>query len=66
MRVERLIMTLCTLVGAAGLFLFGLHVWNGSAPQRERPSITVRSEVLTIYGGGTGIFMTSTRSSSEE
>jgi len=49
MRVERLIMAICTLMGAAGLFLFGRHVWNASAPEREPPGITVRSEILTIY-----------------
>jgi hypothetical protein len=49
MRVERLIMALCALMGAAGLFLFGRHVWNASAPQREHPGITIRSEILTIY-----------------
>ncbi len=49
MRVERLIMALCALLGGAGLFLFARHVWNASAPQREPPGITVRSEILTIY-----------------
>jgi hypothetical protein len=49
MRAERLIMALCALTGVAGLFLFGRHVWNASAPQREPPGITVRSEILTIY-----------------
>jgi len=42
-------MAICTLMGAAGLFLFGRHVWNASAPEREPPGITVRSEILTIY-----------------
>jgi hypothetical protein len=42
-------MALCTLMGAAGLFSFGRHVWNASAPQREPPGITVRSEIVTIY-----------------
>jgi hypothetical protein len=49
MRVERLIMTLCTLMGAASLFLFARHVWNASAPQSEPSGITIRSEILTIY-----------------
>jgi hypothetical protein len=49
MRVERLIMALCTLLGVAGLLFFGRHVWNAGAPQREPPGITVRSEILTIY-----------------
>ena len=49
MRVERLIMALCALIGAAGLFLFGRHVWNASAPQPEPSGITVRSEIVTIY-----------------
>jgi hypothetical protein len=49
MRVERLIMALCTLIGAAGLFLFGRHVWNASAPQTEPSGITIRSEILIIY-----------------
>jgi hypothetical protein len=49
MRVERLILALCTLMGAAGLFLFGRHVWNASAPQTKPSGITVRTEILTIY-----------------
>ncbi len=49
MRVERLIMALCALMGVAGLFLFGRHIWNASAPRSEPPGITVRSEILTIY-----------------
>jgi hypothetical protein len=49
MRVERLIMALFALMGAAGLFLFGRHLWNASAAQTEPPSITIRSEILTIY-----------------
>src|SRR5271166_5743184 len=49
MRVERLIITLCALMGAAGLFLFARHVWNDSAPQSEPSGITIRSEILTIY-----------------
>jgi hypothetical protein len=49
MRVERLITVLCALMGVAGLFLFGRHIWKSSAPQAEPPGITVRSEVLTIY-----------------
>ena len=49
MRVERLIMALCTLMGAAGLSLFGRHVWNAGAPQTEPSGITIRSEILTIY-----------------
>ena len=49
MRVERLIIALGALIGAAGLFLFGRHVWNASAPQTEKSDITVRSEILTIY-----------------
>jgi len=42
-------MALCTLIGAAGLLLFGRHVWKSSAPQTEPSGITVSSEVLTIY-----------------
>ncbi len=49
MRVQRLIMALCTLMGAAGLFLFGRHVWNTSAPRTEPSGITIRSEILIIY-----------------
>jgi hypothetical protein len=49
MRVERLIMALCALTGAAGLFLFGRHVWNAGAPREEPPGYTVRSEIRTIY-----------------
>ena len=49
MSVERLMMALCALIGAAALFFFGRHVWNSGAPQTEPPGITVRSEVLTIY-----------------
>jgi hypothetical protein len=49
MSVERLMMELCALIGAAALFFFGRHVWNSGAPQTEPPGITVRSEVLTIY-----------------
>ena len=49
MRVERLILALCALIGAMGLFMFGRHVWNASAPQTEPPGITARSEILIIY-----------------
>ena len=42
-------MALCALIGAATLVLFGHHVWNAGAPQREPSGITVRSEILTIY-----------------
>jgi hypothetical protein len=49
MKVERLIMALCALMGAAGLFLFARHVWNASAPQPDPPGLMVRSEILTIY-----------------
>jgi hypothetical protein len=49
MRVERLIMALCALIGVAGLFLFGRHVWNASAPQPEPSGITIRTEIVTIY-----------------
>ena len=49
MRVERLMMALCTLMGAAGLFLFGRHVWNAGAPQTDASGVAIRSEVLTIY-----------------
>ncbi len=48
MRAERLIMALCALMEAVGLFLFGRRAWNASAPEREPPGITVRSEDLTI------------------
>jgi hypothetical protein len=49
MKVERLIMAFCALLGVAGLFLFARHVWNAGAPQREPSGITVRSEILIIY-----------------
>jgi hypothetical protein len=49
MKVERLVLALCAVIGAAGLVLFGCHVWNASAPKREPPGITVRSEILIIY-----------------
>jgi hypothetical protein len=49
MRVERPIMALCALLGVVGLFLFGRHVWNVSAPQTEPSGIAIRSEILTIY-----------------
>jgi hypothetical protein len=49
MRAERLITTLCALMGAAGLFLFARHVWNASAPPSEPSGIAIRSEILTIY-----------------
>jgi hypothetical protein len=49
MRVERLITALGALIGAAGLFLFGRHVWNASVPQTEPSGITIRSEILTVY-----------------
>jgi hypothetical protein len=50
MRVERLIIALCALIGVAGLFLFGRHVWNASVHRTEPSGIAVRSEILTIYG----------------
>jgi hypothetical protein len=49
MKVERLIMAVCALMGAAGLLLFGRHLWNASVPQPEPSGIAVRSEILTIY-----------------
>ena len=49
MRAERLIIALCTLIGAAGLFLFGRHVWNAGAPETEPSGIAIRSEILTVY-----------------
>jgi hypothetical protein len=49
MRVERLIMVLCALLGVAGLLLFARHVWNASVPQPEPSGLTIRSEILTIY-----------------
>jgi hypothetical protein len=49
MRIERLIIALCALIGVAGLLLFGRRVWNAGAPQTEPSGITVRSEMLTIY-----------------
>ncbi len=49
MSVERLMMALCALIGAAALFFFGRHVWNSGAPQLEPAGITVSSDVLTIY-----------------
>src|SRR6516225_5962258 len=49
MSVERLIMALCALMGTAGLFLFGRHVWNAGAPQTEPSGITIGSEIVTIY-----------------
>lgn len=49
MRVERLIIALGALIGAAGLFLFGRYVWNAGAPPTEPSGITIRSDILTIY-----------------
>ncbi len=49
MNVERLVIALVAIIGVAGLFLFGRHVWNAGAQQREPPGLTVRSEILTIY-----------------
>ncbi len=49
MRVERLMMALCTLIGAAGLFSFGRHVWNVGAPQTDSSGMAIRSEIVTIY-----------------
>jgi hypothetical protein len=49
MNVERLAMTVCALIGAVVLFLFGRHVWHAGAEQTEPSGIIVRSEVLTIY-----------------
>ena len=49
MNIERLVIALGALIGAAGLFLFGRHVWNAGAPQTEPSGITIRSEILTIY-----------------
>jgi hypothetical protein len=49
MRVERLIIALCALMGATGLFLFGRHLWDAGAAQQEPPGITVSSEIQTIY-----------------
>jgi hypothetical protein len=48
MRVERLMMALCALIGVAGLILFGRHVWNAGIPQPERPGISIGSEILTV------------------
>jgi hypothetical protein len=42
-------MALGALIGVTGLFLFGRHVWNGAAHHSGLPSVTVRSEILTIY-----------------
>jgi hypothetical protein len=49
MTAERLVIALGALIGAAGLFLFGRHVWNASVPQPEPSGIAIRSEILTIY-----------------
>jgi hypothetical protein len=49
MKVERLLMVPCALLGVAGLFLFGRHVWTAGALQPEPPGLTIRSEILTIY-----------------
>ena len=49
MNVERLVIALGALIGAAALFFFGRHVWNSGAPQLEPAGITVSSDVLTIY-----------------
>jgi hypothetical protein len=49
MHVQRLMMPICALIGAAGLFLFGRHVWTASAPQPEPSGIADSSEILTVY-----------------
>jgi hypothetical protein len=49
MRVERLIVALCALLGVAGLFMFARHIWKASGPQQEPSGITVSWEILTIY-----------------
>ncbi len=49
MNVERLVIALVALIGAAGLFLCGRHVWNAGVSKPEPSGITVRSEILTIY-----------------
>ena len=49
MRIERLIIALCALIGVAGLLLFGRYVWNAGAPQPEPSGIASRSEIVTIY-----------------
>jgi hypothetical protein len=49
MNVERLVVALGALIGAAGLFLFARHVWNAGAPQTEPSGIAIRSEIVTIY-----------------
>jgi hypothetical protein len=37
------------LIGGAGLFLFGRHVWTAGAPQTEPSGIAITSEIVTIY-----------------
>jgi hypothetical protein len=49
MNVERLVIALGALIGGAGLFLFGRHVWTAGAPQTEPSGIAIRSEIVTIY-----------------
>jgi hypothetical protein len=49
MRVERLIMAFCALLGVAGLLSFGRHVWNAGASRSEPSNLAVRWELRTIY-----------------
>ena len=49
MTVERLIITPCAFIEAAGLFLFARHDWTAGARQTEPSGIANRSEILTIY-----------------
>jgi hypothetical protein len=42
-------MTILSLLGGAGLFLFAIHVWKAGVKSTEPPGLTVRSEILTIY-----------------
>jgi Flp pilus assembly protein CpaB len=52
MTVERLIMALCALMGAAGLSLFGRHVWTaGAAQQAAKTSRTCGQPVVTLVQG---------------
>jgi hypothetical protein len=47
--VERFVMAVCALVGAAGLFGFGRHVWHAGAAKAEPSGIPVRCEIRTVY-----------------
>jgi hypothetical protein len=49
MNAGRLVIALGALIGIAGLFVFGRHVWTATAPQAEPSGIAIRSEIVIIY-----------------